>query len=250
MNIEVTRCASYLSVRKYLYSRGINVEVLSDRKILDSWAKNVSPWVKAIKNGQFESRRIGTDLAIIETITSVSGNKVLDIGCGEGWLVRELLFLGLSATGIDAIEALINKAKELGDGLYKVLEYEKMSSRTIDEKYDIAVCNFSLLGKESVEHIFKIIPSILNDNGYFIIQTLHPNISCGELPYIDGWREGSWTGFSNEFSDPAPWYFRTIESWSNLFHKHGLKLIQLKEPINLNTGKPASLIMIGHAVIQ
>ncbi len=226
------------------------MDVLSERKILDSWTKNVSPWVKAIKNKQIESRRITTDQAILDSITSVSGNKVLDIGCGEGWLVRELLSLGLSVTGVDAIAALISKAEELGDGSYKVLEYEKISTRTIDEKYDIAVCNFSLLGKESVEHIFKIIPSILNDDGYFIIQTLHPNVSCGELPYTDGWREGSWTGFSSEFSDPAPWYFRTIESWSNLFHNNGLNLIQLKEPMNLNTGKPTSLIMIGHAAIQ
>ena len=137
------------------------MDALSDRKILDSWEKNASPWVKAIQDRQIESRRVVTDQAIVETISSIPGNKILDIGCGEGWLVRELSALGLSVTGIDAIDELVSKAKELGDGSYKVLEYEKMSVRTIDEKYDIAVCNFSLLGKESVEHIFNVIPSIL-----------------------------------------------------------------------------------------
>lgn len=221
------------------------MDALSDRKILDSWEKNASPWVKAIQDRQIESRRVVTDQAIVETISSIPGNKILDIGCGEGWLVRELSALGLSVTGIDAIDELVSKAKELGDGSYKVLEYEKMSVRTIDEKYDIAVCNFSLLGKESVEHIFNVIPSILSDDGYFIIQTLHPNISCGEFPYVDGWREGSWAGFSNEFSDPAPWYFRTIESWFKLFHSSGLKLNEVKEPTNLTTGKVTSLVMVG-----
>ena len=134
--------------------------------------------------------------------------------------------LGYSVTGIDAINALVSKAKELGAGSYKVIEYEQMSDETISEKFDIAVCNFSLLGKESVEHIFKIIPSILNDGGAFIIQTLHPNMSCGDLPYIDGWRTGSWDGFSSEFSDPAPWYFRTIESWFELFLSLILALIR------------------------
>jgi len=221
------------------------MDALSDKKILDSWEKNVSPWVKAIKDQQIESRKLVTDQAIIETVLSISANKVLDIGCGEGWLVRQLSSSGLSVTGIDAIDELVRKAEELGDGSYKVLEYEKMSSRTINENYDIAVCNFSLLGKESVEHIFKIMSSILNQGGYFIVQTLHPNISCGELSYIDGWRAGSWDGFSNEFSDPAPWYFRTIESWFDLFHKSGLTLHQIKEPTNLKTGKVASLIMVG-----
>lgn len=224
------------------------MDALSDRKILDSWKKNVSPWVTAIQDRQIESRRVVTDKAIIEAISSIPGDKVLDIGCGEGWLVRELSALGLSVTGIDAIDGLVNKAKELGDGSYKVLEYEQMSARTIGEKYDIATCNFSLLGKESVEHIFNVTPSILSDDGYFIIQTLHPNISCGDLPYIDGWREGSWTGFSNEFSDPAPWYFRTIESWFNLFHNSEFKLNQISEPTNLKTGKAASLIMVGSLV--
>jgi 2-polyprenyl-3-methyl-5-hydroxy-6-metoxy-1,4-benzoquinol methylase len=221
------------------------MDALSDRKILDSWEKNVSAWVKAIEDKQIESRRVVTDKAIIESISSISGNTVLDIGCGEGWLVRELFELGLTATGIDAIEGLVSKARELGGGTYKVLKYEQISARIIDEKYDIAVCNFSLLGKESVEHLFNVIPSILNDDGYFIIQTLHPHTSCDELPYIDGWREGSWTGFCGEFCDPAPWYFRTIESWFNLFHNHGFTLNQINEPTNLKTGKAASLIMVG-----
>lgn len=225
------------------------MQIFDDTKIVDSWKKNVAPWVKAIQYKEIESRRLVTDQAIVETISSVPAKKALDIGCGEGWLVRELSALGISTTGIDAIEELVSKAKELGEGSFKVLEYEKISASTIDETYDIAVCNFSLLGKESVEHIFDTIPSLLNDGGCLIIQTLHPNTSCGDLPYIDGWREGSWAGFSNEFSDPAPWYFRTIESWFKLFRTNGFMLNVVKEPINPQTGKVTSLIMVGSVAI-
>jgi len=224
------------------------VRTLNDKKILDSWQKNVTPWVKAIQSKQIESRKLVTDQAIIETVLSLKANKVLDIGCGEGWLVRELSSFGLAVTGIDAIDALVKKAKELGGGTFKTLTYENVSALTIKEKYDLAVCNFSLLGKESVEHIFNIIPSILNDDGYFIVQTLHPKTSCGEKPYTDGWRTGSWHGFSDEFSDPPPWYFRTIESWFDLFKKNGLILKEIKEPINQTTGKEISLIMVGSIV--
>lgn len=157
------------------------MEIFSDKMIVDAWKKNVSPWVKAIQDKEIESRRLVTDQAIVETILSVPARKVLDIGCGEGWLVRELSALGVSTTGIDAIEELISRAQALGEGSFKVMEYEKMSAGTIDETYDIAVCNFSLLGKESVEHIFNITPSLLNDGGCLIIQTLHPNISCGRV---------------------------------------------------------------------
>lgn len=224
------------------------MQVFSDTKIVDSWRKNVSPWVKAIQCKEIESRRLVTDNAIIETVSSIPAKKALDIGCGEGWLVRELITLGISTTGIDAIEALVCKAKALGEGSFKVLEYENMSVNTIDETYDIAVCNFSLLGKASVDHTFNILPSLLNDGGRLIIQTLHPNISCGDLPYSDGWRKGSWAGFSSEFTDPAPWYFRTVESWFKLFRNNGFILDEVKEPVNPKTGKAASLIMVGRVL--
>ncbi len=221
------------------------MKTLSDEKILDSWQKNASPWTKAIQENQIETRVTVTNQAIIDVVKPIKANKILDIGCGEGWLVRALSSKGVSVTGIDAIPQLIANAKKQSDNTYQVLEYAQLSEQTIGDKYDVAICNFSLLGKESVEHIFKTIPLILNEGGYFIIQTLHPNISCGQHPYVDGWREGSWQGFNDEFTDPAPWYFRTIESWFNLFNKNGLSIKQIVEPLNSKSQEPASIIIIG-----
>ncbi len=228
---------------------------LDDKQILASWQKNVSPWIDAIQYKQIESRVQVTDQAIIETVTSLSGNNVsgngvsgknvLDVGCGEGWLTRELTKTGLSVTGVDAVQGLVDKAKTLGEGDFRVLEYEQFSDKTIPQQYDIVVCNFSLIGNESVEHIFKVIPSILRDDGVLIIQTLNPHTGCGESAYVDGWREGSWDGFSQGFCDPAPWYFRTVESWMQLFINNGFVLADLKEPVNYRTGKPVSLILAG-----
>src|SRR5690606_31737170 len=87
--------------------------------------------------------------------------------------------------------------------------------------------------------------SLLKPGGVFIVQTLHPLIACGDLPYVDGWREGSWTGFSTDFIDPAPWYFRAIESWQRLFMNNGLRLLEVREPIHPKTNNPASIIFVG-----
>jgi len=76
------------------------------------------------------------------------------------------------------------------------------------------------------------------------VQTLHPVIACGDLPYKDGWRAGSWAGFSDDFTDPAPWYFRTLETWVALIASSGLKLTQIREPIHPKTDKPASILFI------
>lgn len=76
------------------------------------------------------------------------------------------------------------------------------------------------------------------------MQTLHPLIAGGDQPYVDGWRSGSWAGFSEDFVRPAPWYFRTLESWIALFTANGWRLEELHEPVHPNTGKPASILFI------
>lgn len=217
----------------------------SDEKILDSWKKNAAPWSKAIQEKEIASREKVTNKAIIDSVLSVSPKNVLDIGCGEGWLVRALSLEGVSVKGIDAVDGLIEVAKAKSDDDFRVVEYENLSANIFEEKFDLAVCNFSLIGKESVEHVFKVIPSLLNKGGHFIVQTLHPHVSCGDLPYSDSWREGSWDGFSKNFVDAAPWYFRTLESWIDLYNDNGFKLVKVKEPINSETGIVASLLLIG-----
>lgn len=219
---------------------------LSDKKILQSWHKNVSPWTAAIQDKVIPSRILVTDQAITDTVASLQPETVLDIGCGEGWLARSLADRGMKVTGIDAVAGLIDKARRLSavQIAYEQLAYEELSATRITDHFDLAVCNFSLLGKESVEHVFKTIPQLLNPGGHFVVQTLHPLISCGESAYEDSWREGSWAGFSDEFTDPAPWYFRTIESWTELFVSNGLSIQQLKEPVHPESGQPASLIIV------
>lgn len=218
---------------------------MSESRILKSWRSNVEPWSKAVRERQIESRRVVTDEAVVSLLFSLPGNRLLDIGCGEGWLARALGARGFRVTGIDAVAGLVEKARQRGGGEFHVMAYEEISESSITEKFDIAVCNFSLLGKTSVEHVFKQVPKVLNNSGCLVIQTLHPHASCGDAPYVDGWREGSWSGFSDAFVDPAPWYFRTLASWIALFHECGMTLTAIQEPVNPQTGKVASLLMVG-----
>jgi len=213
--------------------------------ILRSWQANAKPWIDAIEQSQIESRRLVTNQAIIKAVLSLDVQNLLDIGCGEGWLTRALTEKGLSVTGIDATPALIDRAKAMEIGSFQVLNYEEVSPQSLNKHYEAAVCNFSLLGKESVEQLFQALKPVLSQDGYLIIQTLHPASFDDGNAYVDGWREGSWDGFSNAFKQPAPWYFRTIGSWLELLHQSGFQLIQINEPINSNSGRVCSLIMVG-----
>jgi hypothetical protein len=129
---------------------------------------------------------------------------------------------------------------------FQVQDYATLANRQWrSDPFDAAVCNFSLLGKDSVESLIAALPHYLDDPGYLLIQTLHPIAACGAQPYQDGWREGSWVGFSSDFNDPAPWYFRTLESWTRLLQRCGFDILECREPKAVGAVTPASVVWIG-----
>ena len=203
------------------------------------------PWAKAVQNDEIESRRLVTNQAVIQAVSDLKSQKVLDVGCGEGWLARALSALGMNVCGVDAVPKLIAEAQHLGGGQFQVCSYEDIAEgRFQPGLFDTIICNFSLIGKESVDGLLKALPQCLNAQGYLVVQTLHPVTACGDQPYRDGWRPGSWDGFGPEFTDPAPWYFRTIESWIRLIRESGFEIFECLEPVHPATGKPASIIFI------
>lgn len=221
---------------------------LSDKKIISSWQANADAWIAAIQGNSIESRRLVTNQAIIDAVLAYKPNRVLDIGCGEGWLARQLSAAGVSVLGFDIVPALIARASKLGGGDFRLLAYEDLSAETINQKFDVLVCNFSLLGKESVEHILAQATDLLAVGGVVIIQTIHPFARARSGHYQEAWLEGSWLGFDASFIDPAPWYFRTLSAWLRLFDDKGLRLEAISEPMNSSTELPASLIMEVSAV--
>jgi 2-polyprenyl-3-methyl-5-hydroxy-6-metoxy-1,4-benzoquinol methylase len=216
--------------------------ILSDSEIIDSWQINAGAWIQAIANEEIESRILVTNTAIINRILAHKPQSLLDIGCGEGWLSKTIAEKNIDVLGIDIVPTFIEYANQESKAQFAVCSYENLPTYQFRQLFDCIVCNFSLLGKESTAIVIATSKNLLTESGRLIIQTLHPVVACGDLPYKDGWRPGSWAGFSKEFTKPAPWYFRTIESWLRLFNLNGFKQNNIFEPLHPTTGKPASII--------
>jgi 2-polyprenyl-3-methyl-5-hydroxy-6-metoxy-1,4-benzoquinol methylase len=233
-----------------------------EEEIIRSWHANAAPWSEAIRTASIASRNLVTDQAIIDAVktatsiaslTDIFGPRVLDVGCGEGWLARALYALGMRVSGVDIVPDLIAQANASipaadigGTVAFQVQDYASIANRQWrGGPFDAAVCNFSLLGSESVDSLIAALPSYLEESGHLVIQTLHPAAACGAQPYQDGWREGSWQGFSGDFRDPAPWYFRTLESWTTLLERCGFDILECREPKAPGTATPSSVIWIG-----
>jgi 2-polyprenyl-3-methyl-5-hydroxy-6-metoxy-1,4-benzoquinol methylase len=216
----------------------------NDARVVASWHANAPAWTRAVRAREIESRRLVTDAAIVAAVMRLEPTTALDLGCGEGWLTRALAERGVRTTGVDAVPALIEQARAAGGGDFAVVSYDDLAEgRVVTTTFDVVVANFSLIGGESVRRLLRRVPDWLEPRGAFIVQALHPVVACGDLEYSDGWRDGSWAGFSSDFTDPAPWYFRTVASWVRLLHDSALRVDRLEEPIHPITGKPASLII-------
>ncbi len=219
-----------------------------ERQIELCWQRNAEPWIDAVRSGAIASRVQVTDRAIISAVTANSPKSALDLGCGEGWLTRELLARGINTIGVDGSAELISAARQAGVGEYLNLFYRQIAAGHLSIRVDTIICNFCLFGDHSVTQLFQQLPKLLTAGGSVIVQTLHPQTTTAVQKDKNGWQQGSWSGINGNFSDPAPWYYRTIESWQALFEASGLRLLECREPKAEETAEPASIIFIGQAV--
>ncbi|MBB4862654.1 2-polyprenyl-3-methyl-5-hydroxy-6-metoxy-1,4-benzoquinol methylase [Pseudomonas nitritireducens] len=218
---------------------------MTDRvaEILHSWQANAEAWTRAVREQRIESRRLVTDAAILNAIADGPAQRVLDIGCGEGWLCRALSERGSECVGVDASAPLIDIAQAAGGGRFEVMDYPALiESGDSLGRFDTLVCNFALLD-DYIAPLLGALRGRLNSGGRLLIQTVHPWTACGDEPYADGWRLETFASFGGEFSMPMPWFFRTLESWLALLAASGWRVRQLREPRHPDTGKPCSLLL-------
>lgn len=217
---------------------------------LRAWDAVAGDWAAYVRAGDDPLRRV-TDRAILDLVRQVPPGPVLDAGCGEGWLTRELAAHRMDVTGVDGaprMVALASAASKSGD--YRRVSFAEAADepRRLGGAFGTVIFNFSLLD-ERITPILAAAGSVLFPYGRILIQTAHPFSNGGGQPgdYRDGWRLWDETAPDVEMSPAVPWYFRTLTTWVLELRRAGLLLVETSEPLDPVTGRPASLIL--HATI-
>ncbi len=207
-----------------------------------SWHENAGAWTRAVRAGAIESRRLGTDAAIARAVRALSPRRVLDVGCGEGWLVHALAREGVEAVGVDASAPLVEAARE-GLGRFVLMRYDEIAREPerLGGPFDVVVCNFSLLGEELLP-LLVVLRETLEQDGRLFIQTLHPLNVRADVPYRDDWHVETFDAFGEAFAEPMPWYFSTVGSWWRLLAAAGYRVVNLEEPQPEGAARPLSLL--------
>lgn len=216
-----------------------------------SWEMNADAWTCAVREQHIPSRRAGTDAAILRACERVGGRRVLDVGCGEGWLSRLLSDAAVSSgkrevLGIDASDGLITRARGSATGgpRYEVMTYDDVVQHPtlVAGPFDLIVCNFALLG-DAVAPLLAALAMRLAPSAHVLVQTVHPWTAVGDAAYANGWREERFHGFGVHFPAEMPWFFRTLASWHAELFAAGLVVTSIDEPMHPDTERPLSLLL-------
>lgn len=206
------------------------------------WRKNADQWIKVVDSVAIKSRQV-TNPAILGLIGKNGFNSVLDVGCGEGWLGRELPE-SISYLGIDGSPELVKSARTRSHRDYEVVSYGDLIQKkwNSSRKFDVAIFNFSLLDHE-ISPLLMSTKDYLSRGGRIAIQTIHP---CFKLTkYEDQWVHEDFKATQIEFAETMPWYGRTLASWSKVFREANLSIAEIIEPVV--GGTPSSIIFVLHA---
>ena len=224
-------------------SRLISEEKL-EAQLQRSWIENAAAWTSAVRDGRIASRRAGTDAAIVDAVRQFPPCRVLDLGCGEGWLVRALSAEGYTVTGVDASGFLIDEASKAGGGAFLKASYDDLTrDGLIDGPFGLVVANYSLLGRD-IQKPLESVNSLLIKDGALIIQTLHPLSQDPDARDEAGWRTEAFTEMGDGFIAGMPYYFRTFSHWVEDLTAANFAIVHCREPLHPQTGRPLSLLIV------
>ena len=121
----------------------------------------------------------------IKLLALESGQKVIDIACGQGVLCRRLSEAGVIVTGIDGAEELIRAARQRGGENidYRVGDARDLSFLPANE-FDAAACVLAIQNIHPIGSAFTGVHRLLRPGGRLVIVMMHP---CFRGPKETSW---------------------------------------------------------------
>ena len=131
-----------------------------------------------------ETHRHFTDFANMASVLALpAGARILDVGCGSGWLGEYFARLGYNVTGIDISEELITMARERVERVPYDVDHETalrcrfltqdIETAPLAEKFDAVVCYDSLHHFEDERKVFRHLSAMLDVGGLLFILEGH-----------------------------------------------------------------------------
>jgi trans-aconitate methyltransferase len=162
--------------------------------------------------------RFVSDLAaaIVELLAPKAGERILDLGCGDGVLTAKLAAMGCDVVGVDGSSAQVEAAQKLGLDA-RVMDGEKL---TFHSEFDAVFSNAALHWMRNPEAVIRGIWQALRPKGRLVAEFGgHGCVAKIKKALVAALNR---RGLDGEAA--VPWYFPTVEEYSGLLKKAGFAI--------------------------
>lgn len=232
--------------------------VPDDDELRASWNVNADRWHADYDDDGDRNRRYQSDEPMLELLGPVNGLRVLDAGCGQGYLCRKLSKLGARMTGVELSDRFFAIACEHEARLPQGIEYHNRSIADLSflqsGSFDKAVTNYVLMDVLEYELAVSEIARVLKPGGTFVAVISHPCFSCGSgrwvAPAPDSPRAEDRSGLRVDMYfhrvpmgcvwgnfDPVLGFHRPIRDYWKVFTGAGFAVEDFEEPSITERGK-------------
>jgi SAM-dependent methyltransferase len=194
-------------------------------------------WADSGRSELMEKEHSKTVLKFLNSISFSKQFSFLDVGCGNGWVVRKISQLDncKKAVGIDKSKKMISKAKMKKKSLNESYMVTDIISWKYRGKFDYVFSMEALYYSAPMETALKKIYSLLKPGGQFF---------CGTDFYKDNKATTQWSKLMK-----LPLDLRSKNQWKKMFEDIGFKTktIQVKDLTNRKKWKRdfGTLFIIG-----
>lgn len=171
-------------------------------------------------------------------IDNLKNERILDVGCGGGILLKELVsgnkFIK-EAVGIDLSQEMLMLAQKNNKNRKIKLILANMKKIPFkDEYFNLIVSTNALDCVEDIEQVLRELFRVLKKDGGIIFSIRHPvrnslyiKKAGGESYFENGWHKEKWTGTGNRFIYR---FYRTFGEWVNVLVNNGFNIKIILEP--------------------
>ncbi len=164
--------------------------------------------------------RFVSDLAggVVALLAPKPGEIILDLGCGDGVLTRQLVDVGAKVTGVDASPDMVAATRELGLNAL-VMDGQNLDVATLGEgAFDAVFSNAALHWMTKPDLVIASVARLLKPGGRFVGEMGgHGNVAAIATALIMALERRGLPGRA-----ASPWYFPTPAAYSARLEAAGL----------------------------
>ena len=204
-------------VPPWSYDLVADADDITDRRIAAQWDALADVWTSGYSEYGDVNRRWVIDPALFRILGDAKGLRVLDAGCGIGYLSRLLARQGAVVDGQDISRKFITMAQEQERRQPLGVTYRLGSIVDLgaygDGMFEVVVSNLVLQDVRDYRRAIREIERVLKPDGRFLFSIMHPAFASAP---IRGWVQEPRDSNRNEdrqYVKVDRYFDRTTEAW-------------------------------------